>query len=399
MRIEDVEGFDSFSDKYSLELYPHDVMVDIVNEFKSHVRCGFELEGNSTLPYELTCPRCGNKVTVHEYDQLHHIINYLIHNGKSSWYKQAMKIYWDGSVDTELVTTPLKVDEIEMGLTFFTGLLRFMGVDLRPTTRAGGHQTISVGARLPDVVLANIEQLSRRFAPTLVRVGCSPYDTYRRSERFRYLNQSPIYNYPLDGWEEKYRFVHFKNYTKATGIEFRYPDALPPKYNYVSAILNMALVWKAMKITLRHGKVIAWENELIRKRRHAYELMICESIDEDGDYMASNDHWVYSHNTHDDLVDTEVSKWLSGHWWYYREDDEALFKLLKSEIKALTEQPFDEWFRYVYNYHGMLDYNTIDFDIDELFECEHQPTIEDGDPEFTIDVEVPRNIRIIRRVL
>jgi len=395
MDIKDVDGFDGFSGRASIDLDYARHFSEVSRHFKSVVRIGFEIEGNSSLPKTINCPRCGQEVTIHEYEQLHRIIHYLIHNGKHHALKQAIKIYWDGSVDTELVTQPLRIDDIKPVLTFFMGLLQTFGVSMSPDTRAGGHQTISVGERLPDVYLANIEQLSRRFAPTLTRVACSPYDTYRRSTRFRVLNESPIHHYPLDGWEEKYRFVHFKDYETVTGIEFRYPDVLPPEYNYVSAILNMALVWKAIKITNRYRKVITWKNVIIREQKNAYHTMIDDSTYVGDDYeeyhVADNYEWLRYYNTHDTIVDAEID----GHWWYRREDDDTLFKLLRPEIEALTGD-YDEWYKHVYNYSEMLNYRVDDFDYSTI-ECEK--FAEDDGIDLNIEEEPPRRIRVIGRVL
>jgi len=183
----------------------------------------------------------------------------------------------DGSVDTELVTQPLKVEDIRQTLSLWLDVLNDCGVVVDSEEGAGCHMTVSVGAALPSITKANTEQIVRYFAPALLELACYCSLSCRDPDYYE-LNRSPIRRYDehrgLDGVVNKYKAVHFKSFSRnVTGFEFRYPDPATSDRLYVIAVLNMAIVLKAMKITIDHNGVFKIKNERMRKNSDLYQKL------------------------------------------------------------------------------------------------------------------------------
>jgi len=144
-----------------------------------------------------------------------------------------LKIYNDGSVDTEVVTGPLRPWEIEGVLKECIPVMRRIGVVLSPSARAGGHQTVSHGRNwkkptlFNSVMAGNVVQLVRYYLPALITCGCVVGTSGRDTgSRFRGL---PVNGDALRPVNEKYSAVHVKPDLAVRGrpamIEFRYPDS------------------------------------------------------------------------------------------------------------------------------------------------------------------------------
>ncbi|RLC86707.1 MAG: hypothetical protein DRJ03_08010 [Chloroflexi bacterium] len=243
----------------------------LLPEFKDKVRCGFELEGNwGESLYDV---KVGKRTeTVYSLDQLHAFIEDAA-GSQGGLFDTLSYVYEDGSVDTELVTQPLRVDEILPSLRLWMNVLSDCGVAVDSYEGAGCHMTVSAGVGMPLYVKANVEQIVRYFAPALLYFACDQ-DMSRRDPDYYELNGSPIIrlseNRTLNGITYKYSTVHFKTFGRVSGFEFRYPDPTEPTRLYAVAVLNMAILLKAIKITIKHGGVFKIKNKRMRMNNRVY---------------------------------------------------------------------------------------------------------------------------------
>ncbi len=228
MDIRELEGFKRFESHATPSNTP-----DLSN-LDERLRVGFEIEGKALRRGHNMFIVSGKHANI-EWDlESHPYFN---------------RVYNDGSVDTELVTQPIEIENIVDILNEFHWVLKKYNVLLSPEIGAGGHQTVSInGLHAERTVKANVEQLTRYFSPTLLRLGCIPHLTRYRKYFFRKLNESCAYRWSLDGFR-KYRAIHFKEFGGTSGFEFRYPDVLSPIHSWVSAVANASIVLKAYRIT------------------------------------------------------------------------------------------------------------------------------------------------------
>lgn len=221
------------------------------DKLRESMRCGFEIEGS---------PRWNRD------DASDEIIGFIKRVAGS----MCMRAYHDYSVGVEVVTEPLSVDEIEPQLNFWLWLLDRCGIDTIPFVGAGCHMTVSIGALIPSFVKVNIEHLTIYFAPVLAALSWA-YDHHWREKRYFELNNA--WNNDGLSWltseddgrlsmfgMSKYSFVHFKEFDNQSGIEFRYPDSSPnARHLWRVAIMNMALVLKALKISKEYKAIIRFK--------------------------------------------------------------------------------------------------------------------------------------------
>ncbi|RLC83298.1 MAG: hypothetical protein DRJ03_17585 [Chloroflexi bacterium] len=275
MDVKDLKDYAGIKDFSNYDEYDIERLKEVRENFKDNVRCGFELEGNwGDSLYDV---KVGERTgTVYSLDQLHAFIEDAA-GSQGGLYDTLMCVYEDGSVDTELVTQPLKVEDIQPALSLWLDVLYDCGVVVDSEEGAGCHMTVSVGAALPSITKANTEQIVRYFAPALLELACYCSISCRDPDYYK-LNRSPIRRYDeqrgLDGTSNKYRAVHFKSFNRnVTGFEFRYPDPATSDRLYVIAVLNMAIVLKAMKITIDHDGVFKIKNERMGKNRDLYQKL------------------------------------------------------------------------------------------------------------------------------
>ncbi len=275
MDVEDLKDCAGIKDFSNYDECNIERLKEVRENFKDNVRCGFELEGNwGDSLYDV---KVGERTgTVYSLDQLHAFIEDAA-GSQGGLYDTLICVYEDGSVDTELVTQPLKVEDIRPALSLWLDVLYDCGVVVDSEEGAGCHMTVSVGTPLPSIVKANTEQIIRYFAPALLELACHCSISCRDPD-FYELNSSPIRRcdkyWGLDGVVNKYRAVHFKSFSRnVTGFEFRYPDPATSDRLYVIAVLNMAIVLKAMKITIDHNGVFKIKNKRMRKNRDLYQKL------------------------------------------------------------------------------------------------------------------------------
>ena len=164
-------------------------------------------------------------------------------NKKSSKFQY---IYIDGSVNTELVTSALRLKEAEKVLCLGINTLRRYNTELSPHCGAGGHQTISYRNYFPYLVSRNIIQLVRYYLPALLIIGCVNGSHFRGSFRSLPTRDTAIFG-------EKYNAVHIKSDCAVRNtpklIEFRYPDSHTNiNQTLFTACINIALCSKAFSL-------------------------------------------------------------------------------------------------------------------------------------------------------
>ncbi len=291
MDVKDLMDYAGIYRDQSISLLPSEVelLQELIPRFNERVRCGFELEGDWT--YHEYVRVGGREAIIEEVDELHSFIMEAAEE-QGGLYGTLLDAYDDGSVNTELVTQPLRVDEIVPVLDLWLDVLDTCGVIFDSRVGAGCHMTVSVGTSLPLIVKANVEQLMRYFTRPLLEFGCN-HAWSRRDREYYSFNKSPIIRLKkgerLNG-ENKYKAVHFKKFGDVTAFEFRYPDPAPTRKLYSIAILNMAIVLKAIKISFKYNGVFEIKNSRIQTSRRAYLWDGCDSelIDELIDFMADD---------------------------------------------------------------------------------------------------------------
>ncbi len=170
--------------------------------------------------------------------------------------------YHDGSVDTELVTAPIPLHDMERVLKSGVDIFRKNSIIMSPAVRAGCHQTFSFDRTFPDVVARNIVQLVRYYLPALLSIGCVE-GTEGRAANYRKIPDDPGWSENATYFNEKYEACHVKaqlalNYQPRL-IEFRYPDMHPHVTQHMaSMILNYAII--LYSIHLARGGVASFSN-------------------------------------------------------------------------------------------------------------------------------------------
>ncbi|MHC1583969.1 MAG: hypothetical protein ACXQTM_04990, partial [Methanosarcinales archaeon] len=161
-------------------------------------------------------------------------------------------VYYDGSVNTELVTRAMRLYEIPRILSRAYDVLHSYDAEIDPSAGngAGGHQTVSFGEVFPDVVVMNVIQLVRYYLPALLAIGCVQ-GTEKRGD-YRDL-VGPAWKKD-EVWTKKYSAVHMKQSKVVDAgcdlIEFRYPDSHVNVWQTVlTALINITIVAKAIKLS------------------------------------------------------------------------------------------------------------------------------------------------------
>ncbi len=325
MKVEELSGFLEFRGFREHTKLPSTLDLSNLNE---RLRVGFEIEGD-------VLQKGRDRLEIH---------------GKHSRINSDLKdhpyfslVYYDGSVDTELVTQPIEIKNIIDVMHEFQWVLKNHGVSMLPVTGAGGHQTVSIKDLFIDRdIKVNIEQLTRYFSPTLLRLGCIPHLTHHRKYYYRKLNGSGIYTWTLDGYH-KYRALHFKNFMDCSGFEFRYPDVLSPIHSWVSAVANASIVLKALKID--DGRIRwSWASEDATVKTYHYMLSGKSNA-----YILKKPRDFYIENVYSDTRRINRIRWFKEH-----QRDVEFFEFFKPEIQEITGGQYDEWFKHVYDFNGMV---------------------------------------------
>ncbi|RLC86698.1 MAG: hypothetical protein DRJ03_07965 [Chloroflexi bacterium] len=274
MDVTELTGFDGFFRHSSFESDEHNWLGNVIGKFNELVRCGFELEGLSNFDgVDGYANVFGTEVRYETLPELHDFMQWAVDDAwehmDDANVRQVLwglrRVYLDCSVDTELVTEPIELKDIEKHLNFWLWFLERCGVTASPDYGAGCHMTVSLKTvYVPSFVRANIEQLVIYFTPALALLSWLQWDHCNRDWGYFELNTGFMDHYG-NGYihvsgEEKYRFVHFKNFPDCEGFEFRYPDAsMNARHLWRVAIVNMALVLKALKISHEHKAIVEFK--------------------------------------------------------------------------------------------------------------------------------------------
>ena len=191
--------------------------------------------------------------------------------------------YHDGSVDTELVTAPIPLHDMERVLKSGINIFRKNSIIMSPAVRAGCHQTFSFDRTFPDVVARNIVQLVRYYLPALLSIACVE-GTEGRQASYRKIPNDPGWSENATYFNEKYEACHVKaqlalNYQPRL-IEFRYPDMHPHVTQHMaSMILNYAII--LYSIHLARGGVASFSNMHWESVTASTRAITCEGIYDD----------------------------------------------------------------------------------------------------------------------
>ncbi len=346
--VELLEGFDGFYYHEAFES-ADDNLRECIENFKELARVGFELECAS-LSDNYSAYVFGVKVETESLEYFHDALEEI---SDVAWEEATgnlqdalytlRDIVTDCSVQSELITEPLKIKEIEPALNFWLWFLYKCDLECSPEHGAGCHMTVSLeDRRLPAFVKANVEQLTVRFAIPLALLSWREC----HSERDRgYFDLNSIYaNYNTMGimlWEneaegimrlsmnDKYKFVHDKEFPTNTAFEFRYPDAsMNAKHLWRVAIINMAIVLKALKISYYWGGIIQWN---LAKTVGVYDV-----IDE--------------LNSFSDIGEA-IKK--------YNRHIKEFLDFIRPEIEEITDGHYDEWFEDAFDVYARDEYDFM----------------------------------------
>ncbi|RLC86706.1 MAG: hypothetical protein DRJ03_08005 [Chloroflexi bacterium] len=321
MDIRELEGFKRF------ESYAPPLLTPDLSDLGERLRVGFEIEGRGGYGDALL--------------SIYSKHDWIKHDLKTHQYFN--RVYYDGSVDTELVTQPIEIGNIINVIHEFQWVLKDYGVSMSPITGAGGHQTVSIkDLNAERIVKANVEQLTRYFSPTLLRLSCIPHLTHHRKYYFRKLNRSCAYRWSLDGFR-KYRAIHFKEFGRTTGFEFRYPDVLSPTHSWVSAVANASIVLKAYRIT---DGIVEWTHNVENNIHRIYRYMLSGQSNA---YILKKPRDFYVENVYNNTKRINRMRWFKEH-----QRDVEFFEFFKPEIQEITGGNYNEWFKNVYDFNMMV---------------------------------------------
>ena len=256
-----IKGWKLKEDKIS-----EDAIEEISKTFCSTLRVGIEIEGHYRGEEPL--------------QDVHDIISRDLRckTGKSEiqgadLLNDFLYVYNDGSVNTEVVTGTLKLNNIRHVYNRAIETMEDLNIVISPEWGAGGHQNISSEVMMPLIVGRNIRQLLRYHLPPLCKIACVE-GTECRDYSYR--------GYPPCGWKryvenEKYcaMFCKRKYSVNQSGeglYEFRYPDAIKNiNQVYISSIINAAIVLKAIKLSKKG--VIMISNDDKEQSKFLYKHM------------------------------------------------------------------------------------------------------------------------------
>jgi len=193
-------------------------------------------------------------------------------------------IYVDGSVPLEIATNQFKIDMqtireklAEIYNPFITSekdifkTTRSMLMSSLPELRCGQHQNFAFTHRkrqFKDIVIANVIQLGRLFAPTMFYLfSCGSPQKRTRSMEFRYINEAGHRTTAT----EKYSWIHNKS---GVEIEFRYPDGnMSMVIPALMAMANKMLIVKATKFS--EFGILYMKTELFKKIEAFNAAFLC----------------------------------------------------------------------------------------------------------------------------
>jgi hypothetical protein len=188
-------------------------------------------------------------------------------------HKTVIQGYHDGSVEFEVVTSPLPLKEIEKAKDVHQWLIGNCRADYKANGRAGFHVTVLTEEHdfLSDfhpLIVQNVIQFCRAFYPSIVLLfGNNLSRTYRtRGLRYRQINPQATV---IELRTNKYHAINLRRDntdSKVWGIEFRFPDGHQDFYTFEVQVRFIQAMFKAIAKWSRYGRLTMsqerWENNL-----------------------------------------------------------------------------------------------------------------------------------------